>query len=138
MLDFDISLFVVFAIVWILLFVLKKIYFNPMQKVRSERDALIKINKMAAEKSQEDYDQILSEIEDQIKKTRMDALTTRNTLEKDAQKKREELIAAVSRESKNQVEKSKAELEEQMKILFKEMEDKSEILAKKIEKRLLH
>ena len=138
MLDFDISLFVVFAIVWILLFVLKKIYFNPMQKVRSERDALIKINKMAAEKSQEDYDQILSEIEDQIKKTRMDALTTRNTLEKDTQKKREELIAAVSRESKNQVEKSKAELEEQMKILFKEMEDKSEILAKKIEKRLLH
>jgi len=138
MLDFDISLFVIFAIVWILLFVLKKIFFNPMQKVRSERDALINENKMTAAKSQEDYERTLSEIEDQIKKTRMDALATRNTLEKDAKKKREELIADVSKESKKQVEKSKADLEEQMKILFKEMDTKSEILAKNIEKRLLH
>lgn len=138
MLDIDISLFVVFALVWILLFVLKKIFFKPLQKVRSERDALINENKMAAAKSQEDYEQTLSEIEEQIKKTRMDARTSRNTLEKEAQIKREELIAEVSKESKKMVDKSKADLEEQMKILFKEMEAKSETLAKNIEKRLLH
>lgn len=138
MLDLDISLFVIFAIVWILLFVLKKIFFNPLQKVRAERDALINQNKLAAEKSQEDYEHTLSEIEEQMKKARMDATTSRNTLEKDAQKKREELIADVSKESKKMVEKGKADMEEQMKILFKEMEVKSETLAKNIEKRLLH
>ena len=138
MLDLDISLFVIFAIVWILLFVLKKIFFNPLQKVRAERDALINQNKLAAEKSQEDYEHTLSEIEEQMKKARMDAITSRNTLEKDAQEKREELIADVSKESKKMVEKGKADMEEQMKILFKEMEVKSETLAKNIEKRLLH
>jgi F0F1-type ATP synthase membrane subunit b/b' len=138
MLDLDISLFVIFAIVWILLFVLKKIFFNPLQKVRAERDALINQNKLAAEKSQEDYEHTLSEIEEQMKKARMDAKTSRNALEKDAQKKREELTADVSKESKKMVEKGKADMEEQMKILFKEMEAKSEILAKNIEKRLLH
>ncbi len=138
MLDIDISSVVIFAMVWLLLFVLKKVFFNPLQKVRAERDALINQNKMAAAKSQEDYEQTLSEIEEQIKKARMDAVASRNTLEKDAQGKREELIADVSKESKKMVEKGKADLEEQMKILFKEMEAKSETFAKNIEKRLLH
>lgn len=138
MLDIDISSVVIFAIIWILLFVLKKVFFNPMQKVRSERETLINQNKMAAAKSQEDYEETLSEIEEQIKKVRMDAVDSRNTFEKEAQEKREELIADVSKESKKMVEKGKADLEEQMKILFKEMEAKSETFAKNIEKRLLH
>lgn len=138
MLDLDISLFVVFAIVWILLFVLKKIFFNPLQKVRAERDALINQNKSAAAKSQEDYERTLSEIEEKMKKARLDAMATRNTLEKEAQQKRDELIADVSKESKKMVEKGKSDLNDQMKILFEEMEAKSEILAKNIEKRLLH
>ncbi len=138
MLDLDISLFVIFAIVWILLFVLKKIFFNPLQKLRAEREALISENKLAAAKSQEDNEHTLSEIEEQMKQARMDALTTRNRLEKEAQKKREELIADISKESKKMVEESKADLEKQMENLFKEMEAKSETLAKKIEKRLMH
>ncbi|MEE8378433.1 MAG: ATP synthase F0 subunit B [Candidatus Aminicenantaceae bacterium] len=138
MLDIDISSVVIFAIIWILLFVLKKVFFNPLQKVRAERDALINQNKMAAAKSKEDYEQTLSEIEEQIKKARMDAVNSRNKLEKDAQEKKEELIADVSKESKKMVEKGKADLEEQMKILFKEMEAKSGAFAKNIEKRLLH
>ncbi len=138
MLDLDISLFVIFAIVWILLFVLKKIYFNPLQKIRAERDSLISENKLAAAKSQEDSEHTLSEIEEQLKKARLDAIASRNTLEKDAQKKREELISDISKESKKMVEKSKADLEKQMKILFKEMDVKSVKLAKNIEKRLLH
>lgn len=138
MLDIDISSVVIFAIIWILLFVLKKVFFNPLQKVRAERDALINQNKMAAAKSKEDYEQTLSEIEEQIKKARMDAVNSRNKLEKDAQEKKEELIADVSKESKKMVEKGKADLEEQMKILFKEMEAKSGTFAKNIEKRLLH
>lgn len=138
MLDLDISLFVVFAIVWILLFVLKKIFFNPLQKVRAERDALINQNKSAAAKSQEDYERTLSEIEEKMKKARLDAMATRNTLEKEAQQKRDELIADVSKESKKMVEKGKSDLNDQMKILFEEMEAKSEVLAKNIEKRLLH
>ena len=73
MLDLDISLFVVFAIVWILLFVLKKIFFNPLQKVRAERDALINQNKSSAAKSQENYEKTLAEIEEQMKKARLDA-----------------------------------------------------------------
>ena len=138
MLDLDISLFVVFAIVWILLFVLKKIFFNPLQKVRAERDALINQNKSAAAKSQEDYEHTLAEIEEQMKKARLDAMNSRNTLEKEAQKKKDELIAEVSKESKKMVDKGKSDLDEKMKKLFEEMETKSEALAKNIEKRLLH
>jgi len=138
MLDLDISLLVIFALVWILLFVLKKIFFNPLQKVRAERDALINQNKSAAAKSQKNYEHTLSEIEEKMKKARMDAMASRNTLEKEAQKKRDELIADVSKESKKMVEKGKSDLNEQMKKLFEEMEGKSEILAKNIEKRLLH
>ena len=138
MLDLDISLFIIFAIVWILLFVLKKVFFNPLQKVRAERDALINQNKSAAAKSQEDYERTLSEIEEQMKKARLDAITSRNSLEKEAQKQRDELIDDVSKESRKMVEKGKSDLDEKMKKLFEEMEVKSEDLAKNIEKRLLH
>ena len=138
MLDIDISLFVIFAIVWLLLLVLKKIFFKPLLEVREKREALIKKNKTAAAKSQDSYEQVLADIEEQIKKTRMEAQAARNALEKDALKKKEEIIADVSKESKKQVEKSKADLEKQMKKLYREMEDKSESLAKNIEKRLMH
>lgn len=138
MLDLNASFLIIFAIVWILFFVLKKLFFNPLQKVRGERESLIKQNKEASAVAQAEYERTLSEIDEQIKKARAEALAARDKLEAEAQKEKERLISDVSRESRTQVEKAKEDLERQMKGLLKDMEAKSELLAETIEKRLLH
>jgi F-type H+-transporting ATPase subunit b len=138
MLDLDASLLIIFAIVWILLLVLKKVFFKPMQEVREERSTQINRNKKKSAGAQEEYEKTLAEIEEKIKAARIEAGLARDNLESEARQEKEQLLEEVSRASKDQVSKAKAELEEQMKGLLKEMEKQSELLAEKIEKRLLH
>ena len=138
MLELDATLLIIFAIVWILLLVLKKVFFKPMEKVRRERNELIEENKAAFTRAQENHERTLSEIEARIKEARSQAQAVRDQLEEDALKERERLVKAVSDESREQVEKAKAELEGRMDGLLKELESKSEDMAKSIEQKLLH
>lgn len=138
MLDLDASLFIVFAIVWILLLVLKKVFFKPIEEVRRRRKELIESNREALLKAQESHERTISEIEEKIKLARAEAKLVRDKLEEGALREKERLVQAVSNESKEQVERAKAELEIKMKGLLEDLEDKSKELAKSIEQRLLH
>lgn len=138
MLDLDASLFVIFAIVWILLLVLKKVFFKPMESVRRERNKLLGQNRNAFDQAKEKHEKTLSEIEARIKEARAEVQTIRAKYEEEAQKERERLVLAVSEESRVQVEKAKSELESKMKELSAELREKTEIMAESIEQRLLH
>ena len=138
MLQVDLSAIVVFAIVWILVLVLTKVFFKPIQGVVRKREEGLRQDREAGEKAQSEYENSLQKIEDDLKKARSSAYKVRDKFEKEALKEKERMLAEVSKECRSQVEDARKELTKQIDELKTDLKDQSEQLAEKIEKRLLH
>jgi len=137
MLSFDASIIIVFLIVWILLVVLTKIFFNPLRKTVGDREAKINHNREAAKKAVESYEQIISKIEESIKATKANARATQERFERESLKEKERMLAEISEECKSKIKQTKEDLEKQLESLKKDLESRSGLLAEKIEQRLL-
>ncbi len=138
MIEIDASLFIVFAIVWILVFVLSKIFFKPLQRVMNERKSRIKGDRETFEKSMAAYEQKVNEIEEKLKEAKNQALRLKEKYEREALKKREQILTEISTETRNQIEEAKKQLEKQVKSLKEELESETKRLAESIEQRLLN
>jgi len=138
MLSVDIGAVIIFFIVWILLIVLTRIFFNPVRKVMHDRNHLLKNNRDVEEKAITDYEKTIQNIEEDIKAARIDAIATRTKLEKEAQKEKEKILSEVSQQCREQVQEAQRELGKELGRLKAELESESELLAEKIEKRLLN
>ena len=137
MLSIDASVIVIFFLVWILLYVLTKIFFNPLRKVMHERDKKILDNRQSAEKAFEKYEQSIREIEEKLKNARIASYATRDQFENDAAKEKERMISEVTNEVRSQVDGAKAEMDERIAKLKKDLDKISQTLAKDIEKKIL-
>lgn len=137
MLSIDASVIVIFLLVWILLFVLTKIFFNPLRKVMRERDKKILENRQSAEKAFEKYELSIREIEEGLKNARTASYTTRDQFEKDALKEKERLVAEVTKEVRAQVDEAKTEMDDRIAKLKKDLDQISQTLAVDIEKKIL-
>ena len=138
MLEVDLSVIAIYVIIWALVFVLTRVFFKPLRKILDERHANVQGNNEACQKSIEDYEKTVQEIEEGIKEAKAMSQTAKEDIEQEALKERERLLAEVSAECRSSVEKAKRQLEKQMKTLQKEMESRTAQLAERIEKRLLH
>jgi F0F1-type ATP synthase membrane subunit b/b' len=137
MLNLDVSLFVVFAIVWILLFILKKLYFNPVTDLISSRDNEVESNLKISQDSLDSHEKNIVEIEQKLKTARAAARETKGTFISEAQKEKDNIVAEMIRESRLRVDKANEELAAQLEGIKQELEAESEILSEKIEQRLL-
>jgi len=137
MLSIDASVIVIFFLVWILLYILTKIFFNPLRKVMRERDKKILDNRQSAEKAFEKYEQSIREIEEKLKNARIASYATRDQFENDAVKEKERLISEVADEVRAQVDGAKIEMDERIAKLKKDLDKISQTLAKDIEKKIL-
>lgn len=138
MLSVDIGAVIVFIIVWILLVVLTRIFFNPIRKVIQDRNQVLKTNREREEKAITDYENTVKKIEDDIKAAKIAAIATKTMLEKEALQEKERILNEVSQQCREQVQAAQQELGREMKKLKDELESESERLAEKIEKRLLN
>jgi F0F1-type ATP synthase membrane subunit b/b' len=137
MLDLDASLFVVFAVVWILLFVLKKLYFNPVTNLVSNRDSEVEDNLRISQDSLDNHEKNIAEIEQRLKKARAAAREIKGTFVSEAQSEKDKIVAEIARESRLRVGKAKEEIAGQLESLKQELEAESRVLSEKIEQRLL-
>jgi F-type H+-transporting ATPase subunit b len=137
MLSIDASLIVIFLLVWVLLFVLTKVFFNPLRKVMRERDKKIQDNRQAAQSALEKYEKSIQAIEENLRNARTDSYATRDRFEKEAHKEKERMIADVTKEVRSQVEMAKTEIDERISNLKKDLEKASRDLAEDIEKKIL-
>jgi F-type H+-transporting ATPase subunit b len=137
MLSIDASLIVIFFLVWVLLFVLTRVFFNPLRKVMRERDKKIQKNRQAAQIALEKYEKSIQTIEENLRNARTDSYTTRDRFEKEAFKERERMIADVTKEVRSQVEMAKTEIDERISKLKNDLENASRDLAEDIEKKIL-
>lgn len=138
MLSIDGTLVVSFLIIWILLLVLSKLFFNPVRKIMEEREAKIQDSRGACKKALETYEQNLHEIEARLKSGRAEAELIREEFEMEALKEKSRLLEEINTEYRSQMERAKTELNEAMKDLKKELKSEALILAERIEQRLLH
>lgn len=138
MININASFIVVFLIVWILVFVLSRLFFRPLRKVVKERQDRIQGNRDAHQKSMEAFEQALAEIESKIKSANTQAQKIKENLEREALKERERILTEISTECRSQVEKAKERLEKQAEDLKRELETETSRLAKRIEQKLLN
>jgi len=138
MIKIDASLIFVFLIVWILVFVLSRIFFRPLRKLMQERENKVQGNKEVFQKAMEAFEQTASEIEKRIKSANARSLEIKEELEREALKERERILAEINAEYRAEVEKAKEKLEEQTERLKKELGSEAGRLAERIERKLLH
>lgn len=137
MLSINATVLIVFAIVWILVIVLTRIFFKPILRVLDERAARIAKDKEAAESARETYEADLKRIEDGLKEARAAADAIRSNAESEALKDKSRLVREVQAEGRAEVEKAKAELLRETEALKKELDQRTEEIAGTIEKRIL-
>ncbi len=137
MLSINATALVVFAIVWILVLILTRIFFKPILRILDERAARIAKDKEAAEGARGAYEADLKRIEDGLKEARAAADAIRNEAEADALKDKSRLVREVQAEGRAEVEKAKAELLRETEALKKDLDKRTEEIAGTIEKRIL-
>src|SRR4030065_125372 len=98
MLSLDSNVIVVFLIVWVLLFALTKLFFNPVRRVRDAREKAIRENKEAFEKAIESYEQSVRQVDQTLKEAKSAAENVRAALEADALKEKSRLITEIHAE----------------------------------------
>jgi len=137
MLQIDVSLIVVFLIVWVLVFFLSRLFFNPLRKIMQERNDKVQGGSEAHRKSTETYEQTVNEIEERLKSARALSQQAMEKIEREAAAERERLLAEISEESRHKVEEAKKQLEDQIIGLKRKLESDASDLAERMERRLL-
>jgi len=137
MLSIDATVIVVFALVWILVLVLTRVFFKPVLRILDERAARIAKDKAAASESREAYERDLRRVEEGLKEARAAAAAIRSDAEAEALKEKSRLVREVQAEGRAEIEKAKAELIREMDNLKKELDKRTAEIADSIEKRIL-
>ncbi len=137
MLELDASALVVFAIVWVVVLILSKIFFKPILRILDERAERIAKDKAAAESARQAAAADLKRIEDGLKEARAAAESIRTAAEAEALKDKGRLVREVQAEGRAEVEKAKAELRRETDQLKRELDQRTEEIAETIEKRIL-
>jgi F-type H+-transporting ATPase subunit b len=138
MLQIDATFIVVFLIVWTLVVVLSRTFWKPIIKVMRDREAGILDDGAAHRKNMEAYEQNLQEVERTLKSARMAAEKIREELEVEAMREKSALLADVNAVSKQEMDRGKSGLRQEISRAKMELASEAGRLAEQIERRLLH
>jgi len=137
MLDIDLTFLVTFTVVWILVFILTRIFWRPMLKTIDERKAQLKGDEDAARASSAEVEDGIRRIEASLKAARIAADRAREELEVEALQEKTRLLAEVGASAKAQTDLAKADLQAELSRLRSELEGQAGDLAARIEARLV-
>ena len=138
MLAVDATLLIVFFIVWILLFTLKKVFFKPFRNIMADREENIERNLKAREEAKTQYETNIHKVEDSIKAARLAAKETQEQFTAEALREKEQILLEIGQECRAKVNEAKEQLEKKVEELKKDLASESKVLSEKIEERLIH
>ena len=138
MLAVDATLLIVFFIVWILLFTLKKVFFKPFRNIMADREENIERNLKAREEAKTQYETNIHKVEDSIKAARLAAKETQEQFTAEALREKEQILLEIGQECRAKVNEAKEQLEKKVEELKKDLVSESKVLSEKIEERLIH
>lgn len=137
MLSVDITALFILLIIWILLIVLTRVFYNPIRKVMNERSSIVDGGKKSYEKVTAEYEKTLQDIEERVKAARVDALTSRDRIEEEAVQKKEGMLSDTNADYRKRISEAKDNLVKNMGRLKKEMKNQSGMLADQITEKIL-
>lgn len=138
MLSLDANVVVVFVIIWILVFVLSKLFFNPVRRVRDRREQGIAEDLQAGQAALEAHEKNLARVEASLKEARAAAEAARTRLEQEAAREKNKLLSEISAEGRRQIDEARADLERTARELKTRLAEDAADLAGQIEKKLLN
>ncbi|HNT01804.1 MAG TPA: ATP synthase F0 subunit B, partial [Candidatus Saccharicenans sp.] len=114
MLEIDWNFIVVFALVWILVLVLSRVFFKPILGVREKRKKIINENEKIYEQSLKEYENHLTLVENKLREARQESQSIRQKMVSEALAEKSKLTQDVQIEVQGQVEKVKKELQDEV------------------------
>ena len=138
MISVDASFIAVSFIVWALVLLLTKVFFNPMRKILEERRVRIKTNHQEAEQNIKKFEEIALQIDEKLKAARAKSKALSEKLEREAWEEKQRILDEMNKICQSQVEAAKVKLKKQVENIKKQLEAKSKDLALKVEKKLLN
>jgi F-type H+-transporting ATPase subunit b len=137
MLEIDATFLVIFSIIWVLVFILSRVFWKPMTKLLDERKARIDGDHEASRQSDDARDRGLRDIEATLAAARQAADRVRDEVEVESQREKSRLLAEVSVASKKEMDDARLRLEDETARLKKDLALEAERLAAQIERKLL-
>ena len=137
MLSINWTVLITFALVWILVIVLNKVFFKPVGKVLDTRKSLIGADNEAARKALAAYEEDMRRLDEALKAARTTTTEIWEKTEGEALAARTRLLQDVQAECKAKVEKAKKDLEAEVARLKTDLGSKTDVLAGDIERRIL-
>jgi len=137
MLDIDATVIITFALVWILVIVLSKVFFKPLRKVMDEREHRLKGDLNKAQSALDESARRLRDVENGLRAARLEAEDIRNRIELEALREKSRLAAETGAAAKAQIEQARAAFEAEVDRLKSELRAEAEPLAAKIEEKLV-
>ena len=134
----DATVLITFVLVWVLVIVLSRVFFKPIQRILDERASRIEKANAETEKTLAAYEQDLRRIEEGLKEARAAAAGIREQAALEALKEKSRLLQEIQVECRAQVDKAKAELGQRVEALKKELDATTEELSEDIERRILN
>lgn len=138
MLEIDASVFVTFVLVWILVFVLNRVFFKPLRGVMDAREKRLQDDMAAAQSNLDETARRLKAVEAGLKAARLEAEETRDRVELEALREKNRLITEAGQAAKTEIENARAAFAAEVARLKEELRVEAVPLSEKIEEKLLH
>lgn len=138
MLEIDATFLVTFALVWILVVILTRVFWKPLRKVMDDREKGLERDRAAIQASLDAVSRTFQEVDRAIKAARTEAERLRSEIETEALKEKTRLLAEAGAAAKDEVGRARAELEAEVARLKEELRAQAAPLAERIEKKLLN
>ncbi len=138
MLDINVTVLIVFALVWILVLILSRVFFKPLSRLRREREARLAGDREETRRTLETYQKEVRAVEESLAAARAEAARLREEAEGEALKEKARLLQEVADERRAQVEKARQELAVEVERLKKELDAKTAELAGELERKVLN
>jgi len=132
MLDLDISLFFISALVGILMVVLNKIYLKPVGQILEERETKIEKETNQIETMSRKIDEKTQDIEKVLKNTQMESRKIKEELIKKGEEVREQIIANAREKSKTMFDTKMKQLDDEIITAEKKLEQQIGAFSDKI------
>ncbi len=138
MLDINVTVLIVFALVWILVLILSRVFFKPLSRLRREREARLAGDREETRRTLETYEKEVRAVEESLAAARAEAARLKEEAEGEALKEKARLLQEVADERRAQVEKAREELAVEVERLKKELDAKTAELAGELERKVLN
>lgn len=131
-LDFDLTFIIQLAFVLILMFVLKRLVFNPYLEALDSRESKTTVTRASADEIRETANERIAAHEDALASARARAMTAKTELRAAGSARKEELLTAARGEANSTVEAAQQQIEGQLQTARAELNDEIDSLARSI------